>query len=415
MASLGREARDARPVPPSGRTPGREWRAPRPAIPCRPQPVAAPPRNLRLWRHDVGPRGRGRPDDVTAQVSVADTHRFARWRVRYTADTVPIAVITFDFDPLLRLREAPRRPLADDRAGVVIAAALIAGRPHRATRSACGPTTSCSSRSGSCRARSIGGRSATRSSTSDSTRPTRAPSSTPPVGGLELGLAVVGGLLTAPVRRPPARRPVGPWSQVAVLPLLLALGAGKLTMVLGGAGQGLPSDLAWATAYLGPGPWGSLAPALPSHPSQAYEGIGTLVVLLVFVLVLAGAGLGAFLADGRGLAHRRGRLGARPCRCGSHVARPGRDRAVQRRLADRAGARRGLHRRGGGPHRPPTERDRDPHGWTRSRSARPRSSRARILRNSGNARGPEHGTRRGRSPATEYRGDDRHPSASPSR
>ena len=35
-----------------------------------------------------------------------------------------------------------------------------------------------------------------------------------------------------------------------------------------------PSDADWATAYLGPGPWGSLVPALPSDPSQAYEGIG---------------------------------------------------------------------------------------------------------------------------------------------
>ena len=86
------------------------------------------------------------------------------------------------------------------------------------------------------------------------------------------------------------------------MPLLFALGAGKLTMVLGGAGQGQPSSLAWATAYLGPGPWSSLAPALPSHPSQAYEGFGTLAVLLVFALVLAGAGLGSRLADGRGLA-----------------------------------------------------------------------------------------------------------------
>ena len=51
-------------------------------------------------------------------------------------------------------------------------------------------------------------------------------------------------------------------------------------MVLGGTGQGQPWLGDWATAYLGEGPWGSLAPALPSHPSQAYEGIATLVILV---------------------------------------------------------------------------------------------------------------------------------------
>jgi prolipoprotein diacylglyceryltransferase len=70
-------------------------------------------------------------------------------------------------------------------------------------------------------------------------------------------------------------------------------------MVLGGAGQGQPSDVAWATAYLGPGPWSSAAPALPSHPSQAYEGIATLAVLLVLVLVLATIRWGEGRADGR--------------------------------------------------------------------------------------------------------------------
>ena len=61
-------------------------------------------------------------------------------------------------------------------------------------------------------------------------------------------------------------------------------------MVLTGAGQGAPSDAPWATAYAGPGPWGSLAPALPSQPSQAYEGIATLIILAGLTLILlAGA------------------------------------------------------------------------------------------------------------------------------
>jgi prolipoprotein diacylglyceryltransferase len=109
----------------------------------------------------------------------------------------------------------------------------------------------------------------------------------PAIGSLELGMGVLGGLLTASYVARLLGAPVGRWLHVAAGPLLLLLGAGKLSMALTGSGQGAPSDAAWATAYLGPGPWGSLAPDLPSHPSQAYEGIATLIVLtgLTFVLL----------------------------------------------------------------------------------------------------------------------------------
>jgi prolipoprotein diacylglyceryltransferase len=111
----------------------------------------------------------------------------------------------------------------------------------------------------------------------------------PAVGSLELGLGVLGGLLTASYVARLLGAPVGRWLHVATAPVLFALGAGKLTMVLTGAGQGAPSDAPWATAYVGPGPWGSLAPGLPSQPSQAYEGIATLIILLALTLVfLAG-------------------------------------------------------------------------------------------------------------------------------
>jgi prolipoprotein diacylglyceryltransferase len=73
---------------------------------------------------------------------------------------------------------------------------------------------------------------------------------------------------------------------VAAFALLFGLGVGKLAMILGGSGQGLPSDAAWATAYLGPGPWGSLAPQLPSNPSQAYEGVACLGLLLALIVVV---------------------------------------------------------------------------------------------------------------------------------
>lgn len=108
----------------------------------------------------------------------------------------------------------------------------------------------------------------------------------PAVGSLELGLGLVGGLLTASYVARLLGAPVGRWLHVATAPVLFVLGAGKLTMVLTGSGQGAPSDAPWATAYVGPGPWGSLAPGLPSQPSQAYEGIATLIILAGLTLVL---------------------------------------------------------------------------------------------------------------------------------
>ena len=119
----------------------------------------------------------------------------------------------------------------------------------------------------------------------------------PTVGGLELGLALVGGFLTGGYVASLLGASVGRWSHVAAAPVLFALGAGKLTMVLTGAGQGRPSGGEWATAYLGPGPWGSLVPALPSEPSQVYEGAATLAILAVLAVILA---VGAFRSrDGR--------------------------------------------------------------------------------------------------------------------
>jgi phosphatidylglycerol:prolipoprotein diacylglycerol transferase len=113
----------------------------------------------------------------------------------------------------------------------------------------------------------------------------------PGVGSLELSLAVVGGAITGGIVAALLEGDVGRWFHVSALPVLFVIGTGKLAMVLGGDGQGQPWDGGWATAYLGDGPWSSLAPALPSHPSQAYEGIATLVVLVVLMGVLAVPGL----------------------------------------------------------------------------------------------------------------------------
>ena len=119
----------------------------------------------------------------------------------------------------------------------------------------------------------------------------------PGQGSLELGLAVIGGVLSGAYVAALLGAPLGHWMRTTALPLLLLLGAGKLAMVLGGTGQGQPVDLAWATAYSGAGPWGSLAAAVPAHPAQAYEGLATLALLLALTLARAA---GAFEArDGR--------------------------------------------------------------------------------------------------------------------
>ena len=119
----------------------------------------------------------------------------------------------------------------------------------------------------------------------------------PAQGGLELTLGVVGGVLTAAYLLQLVQAPLERWAHVATFPLLLTLGAGKIATALGGHGQGAPSDLPWASLYVGDGPWGSLSPEIASHPSQVYEGIATLLLLQALTVlvardVLRGANLG---------------------------------------------------------------------------------------------------------------------------
>ena len=108
----------------------------------------------------------------------------------------------------------------------------------------------------------------------------------PAQGGLALGFAVIGGILGGAAIARLVGAPAGRWMHATVLPLLFVLAAGKLATVLAGDGQGAPTDAWWATAYAGPGPWGSLAPEIPSHPSQVYEAIATTAVLTVLGLAL---------------------------------------------------------------------------------------------------------------------------------
>lgn len=211
--------------------------------------------------------------------------------------TVPIATLTFDFDPLLRLADGivvrwVTVALAATLVATLIALALMARRTAGLRADdllfiAIGVVPGAV----------LGGRLGFALLHLDLYRAAPMTLFDPAVGGLELALAVVGGAVSGGYVGHLLGAPVGRWLHVGTVPLLVALGAGKLAMALGGAGQGRPTDLGWATAYGGPGPWSTLAPALPSHPSQIYEGIATLVLAAVIAVVL---GVGGFRSrDGR--------------------------------------------------------------------------------------------------------------------
>lgn len=108
----------------------------------------------------------------------------------------------------------------------------------------------------------------------------------PSQGGLALGFAVVGGILGGIAIARLVGAPAGRWMHASALPVLFVLAAGKLAAVLAADGQGAPTDAWWATAFTGPGPWASLAPEIPAHPSQVYEGLATTAVLAVLGLAV---------------------------------------------------------------------------------------------------------------------------------
>lgn len=127
----------------------------------------------------------------------------------------------------------------------------------------------------------------------------------PGLGSLSLLGAVLGGaisgayivsLLGASWRR---------WADVAAIPLMLAIGLGKLAQLLGGSGQGSPFDGAWAVAFVSAGPWHSLSPGIAAHPSQVYEGLWMLIgIPVVLVVAVAGRNLGRRLPGRRRSAPR---------------------------------------------------------------------------------------------------------------
>jgi phosphatidylglycerol:prolipoprotein diacylglycerol transferase len=198
---------------------------------------------------------------------------------------VPTAVIAFDFDPLLHLGDGVVRWETIGIAGTIFAALVIAGLAVRSDGLRVDDLLFVIL--GIVPGAVVGGRlgyvflhpaffGADPGRIID-----------PSVGSLELTLAVVGGALTGAVVAVLLDGQPGRWLQAATLPTLVALAGGKLAMVLGGSGQGQPWEGAWATAYPGPGPWGSLAPEVPSHPSQVYEALFTIAILVLMMVLLA--------------------------------------------------------------------------------------------------------------------------------
>lgn len=221
-------------------------------------------------------------------------------------------MITFQFDPLLRLGDRLLRweTLAVGGAVLValVVAALLAGRIGVPSHEDDPPWTVRHLRRddllfivlGIVPGAVLGGRLAYVAFHWDYYDVSRAAILDPASGGLGLSGAVVGGMLTGALVARLFDAPLGRWFDVAAVPMLLAMGLGKAALILGGTGQGVPSGADWGTRYLGPGPWGSLGPEIASHPAQAYEAAGVGVVLFVIALLWA---VDAFQAvDGRAFA-----------------------------------------------------------------------------------------------------------------
>jgi prolipoprotein diacylglyceryltransferase len=119
-------------------------------------------------------------------------------------------------------------------------------------------------------------------------------------GSLSLVGAVVGGSLSAAYICRLMGGRVGIWADAAAVPLLLAIGLGKLGLLLGGGGQGSATDGPAGLSFTGPGPWRSLDAATPGWPSQALEGGWAL--LGIPVVLIGEAALRRRGRSGRGIA-----------------------------------------------------------------------------------------------------------------
>jgi len=126
-----------------------------------------------------------------------------------------------------------------------------------------------------------------------------------PLAALDLGRgsaslvgAVIGGMAAGVLACRLAGVAAGAWADAAAIPLLVTVGAGKLALLLGGAGQGARWDGPWAVAFLGAGPWRSVDAAMAAWPSQALEGVWVLLGILPVWLVRGRLAGGPHAASG---------------------------------------------------------------------------------------------------------------------
>jgi len=198
--------------------------------------------------------------------------------------TVPTAVIAFDFDPLLRLGDGAVRWETIGVAAAIFAALVLAGLAARSLALRLDDLLFVVL--GIVPGAVVGGRLGYVFLHPAWYGPDPARILDPGSGSLELTIGVVGGALTGTVVAVLLDGQPGRWLHAATLPTLVALAGGKLAMVLGGSGQGAPWDGDLATAYLGPGPWGSLGAQIPSHPSQVYEALATVAILIIVMALM---------------------------------------------------------------------------------------------------------------------------------
>lgn len=202
---------------------------------------------------------------------------------------MPIATLAFDFDPLLRLGDGLTVRWQTVALAVVIAACLMAAGTA-ARRAGLRADDLLYIAIGAVPGAVLGGRLGYALMFPGALPDGVLSLADPTVGGLELGLGVVGGVTTASIVAMLIGAPLGRWAHLLGVFLVAALVGGKLSMALGGGGQGVPLDAPWATAYLGAGPWVSNPADVPSHPAQLYEALGSLgVALVVAIATSAGA------------------------------------------------------------------------------------------------------------------------------
>lgn len=217
-----------------------------------------------------------------------------RGDVPTTLLTVPTAVINLSFDPVLRLTETSSVRFETIGLAIVLMLGLLIAARMASITPAVGPYVPAPGLRiddlvfivvGAVPGAIAGGRLGYVLDHLDYYRANPAAILDPAQGGLTLTLAVPLGILTGTAIALLLGAPVGRWLHALALPLLFVLAAGKLVGVLGATGQGVPSDLSWATSYEGPGPWGALGATIPSHPAQVYEAglVGLAIVVLAVV------------------------------------------------------------------------------------------------------------------------------------